>query len=154
MSFTAVFFILILYRRFYTLVPERFMSYFPIRWLWQLCSVSLAAQIGVAPLILYYFGRFSCYFLLTNIFVVPLVTVVLYAAIFAIPLMVVPAVFSLITKGIVALVAILNKGVFFISTLPGASVDNIHINLFSLLALYVAIFMALISLQYVKKTRF
>lgn len=154
MSFTAVFFILILYRRFYTLVPERFMSYFPIRWLWQLCSVSLAAQIGVAPLILYYFGRFSCYFLLTNIFVVPLVTVVLYAAIFAIPLMVVPAVFSLITKGIVALVAILNKGVFFISTLPGASVDNIHINLFSLLALYVAIFMALISLHYVKKTRF
>ncbi|MGN1376629.1 MAG: ComEC/Rec2 family competence protein [Prevotella sp.] len=154
MSFAAVLFINVFYRRIYSVMSERIMEYSPLRWLWQLCSVSIAAQIGVAPLILYYFGRFSCYFLITNIFVVPLVTAIIYIAVMSIPLMLVPQVCSLFTECVVLLVSFLNKGVFLIASLPGASVDYIYIGKFQLVALYVAVFMALISLHYVKKTRF
>ena len=42
-----------------------------IRSLWGLFSVSLAAQIGTLPLIVYYFGRISCYSLLTSFIAIP-----------------------------------------------------------------------------------
>ena len=42
-----------------------------IRRVWGLTAVSVSAQIGVAPLIAYYFGRLSTYFLLTNFIVLP-----------------------------------------------------------------------------------
>lgn len=38
---------------------------------WQLITVSLAAQIGTAPLALYYFHSFPNYFILTNLIVIP-----------------------------------------------------------------------------------
>ncbi len=37
--------------------------------------VSFAAQVGTLPLTMYYFGQISCYFLLTNLIVLPLATV-------------------------------------------------------------------------------
>lgn len=36
--------------------------------------MSLAAQIGTLPITMYYFGQISCYFLLTNLIVLPLAT--------------------------------------------------------------------------------
>ncbi|MCI1741251.1 MAG: ComEC/Rec2 family competence protein [Prevotella sp.] len=42
------------------------------RWAWGFLIVSISAQLWTSPLVAYYFGRFSCYFLLTNIIVIPL----------------------------------------------------------------------------------
>ena len=44
-------------------------------------SVSVAAQIGTAPLVMFYFSRFSVHFLLTNLVVIPFITIILYAAV-------------------------------------------------------------------------
>lgn len=41
--------------------------------------LSLAAQLGTAPLAIYHFGMFSTSFLLTNIIAIPLVTILLYS---------------------------------------------------------------------------
>lgn len=49
---------------------------------WTLISVSLAAQIATCPLSIYYFEQFPNYFLLSNLVVVPLSTVILYGGIF------------------------------------------------------------------------
>ncbi|MDR0894251.1 MAG: ComEC family competence protein [Prevotellaceae bacterium] len=46
-----------------------------------LLTVSTAAQIGTAPLVLFYFHRFPTYFLLTNLWMIPLVTLCLCTAI-------------------------------------------------------------------------
>lgn len=48
---------------------------------WTLISVSLAAQIATFPLSIYYFQQFPNYFLLSNLIVVPLSTVILYGGI-------------------------------------------------------------------------
>ena len=52
----------------------------PMRWVSGMVTVSLAAQLGVSPLTAYYFGRFSCYFLLTNFIAIPMAMLLLYGA--------------------------------------------------------------------------
>jgi competence protein ComEC len=57
--------------------------YFKNKWLekiWQLTSVSLAAQLLTFPLALLYFHQFPNYFLFSNLLLVPLSTVILYTA--------------------------------------------------------------------------
>jgi competence protein ComEC len=46
--------------------------------IWILLSVSVAAQIGTLPFLLHYFHQFPTWFLLANLLVIPLVTVILY----------------------------------------------------------------------------
>ena len=46
----------------------------------KMMAVSLSAQIGVAPLVLYYFGGFPTYFLLANVIAVPVFIAVVYTA--------------------------------------------------------------------------
>ena len=50
-----------------------------LNWLYKLVSVSLAAQIGTLPLSLYYFHQFPTYFWLSNILMIPLVTLLMYS---------------------------------------------------------------------------
>jgi competence protein ComEC len=45
----------------------------------EMCGVSIAAQLATLPLILYYFGSFPTYFLITNLTVVPLGTLLVYS---------------------------------------------------------------------------
>lgn len=72
MSFLAVFAILVFYPPLYGLISEQWlMEHRVVRWLWGMTAVSLTAQIGVAPLIAFYFHRFTIYFLLSNFVVIP-----------------------------------------------------------------------------------
>ena len=48
--------------------------------IWQLFSLSCAAQLATFPLTLYYFHQFPVYFWLTNLYVVPLVSVIICVA--------------------------------------------------------------------------
>jgi competence protein ComEC len=49
--------------------------------LWSLFTLSLAAQAGVFPLVLYYFGTFPTYFFITNLLIVPLTNLIVYAVV-------------------------------------------------------------------------
>jgi len=61
-----------------------------IKELWNLVAVSLAAQLGTAPFVLYYFHQFPNFFLLTNLVAIPLSTLVIYSAIALLMLSFVP----------------------------------------------------------------
>ena len=69
LSFLAVLFILILEPEIASLVNPVTVAGCYIR---DLIAVSIAAQIGTAPIIMYSFSNFSTYFLLTNLMIVPL----------------------------------------------------------------------------------
>ena len=90
-----------------------------VRWLWGMVAVSLSAQIGTAPLIAYYFGRFSCYFLLTNFIVIPAAMLILYLSLVV---LVVPSLANLLYS----IVAALNSLLVQIAAVPGASIENLH----------------------------
>jgi len=49
-----------------------------LHFIWQMCSVSMAAQLGVLPLTLFYFNQFPLLFLIANVVGVPLSTGILY----------------------------------------------------------------------------
>lgn len=151
MSFAAVFFIILFYRPVLNLMPGCVMGIPVIRQIWQMMSVSLAAQIGVAPLIAFYFGRFSCYFLLTNIIVVPAATIILYGAVLIAALSFVPYLQTLLSALLLKVVVLLNSGVSFVAELPGASIDGIAIGLLQLVLIYVAIFSFSVLVVYAKK---
>lgn len=48
---------------------------------WGLLSVSISAQAGVFPIVLYYFGTFPTYFFIANMVVVPLTGIAIYATV-------------------------------------------------------------------------
>lgn len=105
------------------------------RWLRGIVGVSVAAQLGVAPLIAYYFGHFSPYFLLTNFIVIPAVTIILYGALL---MLFVPQLGNLLAL----LVQILNKALGWIAQLPCSSIDGLHPSVFKVCLLY-ALLMAM-----------
>ena len=73
LSYSAVLGIILFQPTIYRLINTRFLF---INWVWQLTSVSIAAQLGTLPFSLFYFKQFPTYFLLGNIFAIPFISVV------------------------------------------------------------------------------
>ena len=120
LSFMAVLPILLFYPLFESVWSQQFLfGHRLFRWLWTTLAVSCAAQIGVAPLIAYYFGRFSCYFLLTNLVVVPAATLILYLSLLV---LLIPSLAYLL----IYIVDALNQLLLWITMLPGASIEGLH----------------------------
>lgn len=146
LSFLAVASILLFFTPLYTLLPIR--SRF-IRWAWGLLCVSLAAQIGTLPVIVYTFGRISCYSLLTNYIAIPAATLILYigaALILFSPLTlwapiapVATPLISLTSGALTSITQFLNTVIKLISMLPGASIENVRISLPQVIGLYAII---------------
>lgn len=140
MSVMAVLSILVFYKPVYGLVPADYLqTHRIVKWVWAMVVVSCCAQIGVAPLTAYYFGRFSVYFLLTNFVVIPLATIILYltAAMFVAAL--VPGLLPIVAKLLSTVVGWQTGVATWVSSLPGSSIENIALNRWQLLLIYVAI---------------
>jgi len=134
LSFLAMLAILLLLPLADRLVPRHRLQDYPLlRWLWGLTTVSVAAQVGVAPLVAYYFGRFPTWFLLTNIVVIPTTTLILCLALSALLL---PAVGSALLWTVGALNTVLT---FIAVSLPCASIDGLHPSVLQTAMAYVII---------------
>ena len=114
---------------------------------WQLVCVSMAAQLATAPLAMYYFHQFSHVFLLSNLVIIPLVTVILYVGL---------AFMGLALLGLYPLAGLLEKLAFLmhwitgqISSIPGAFSQHISLLPMQVLLLYVGV----ISLGFYFSTR-
>ncbi|KAA6317873.1 hypothetical protein EZS27_032040, partial [termite gut metagenome] len=145
LSFCAVASILLLQPRLYRIwaVNNRIVKY-----CWGITTVSMAAQVGAAPLILLYFSRFSTHFLLTNLLVVTLVTIIMYAAI--IMWIVSPlSVIQFFVAGIVdRLIKTLNAIVRWIEQLPFSSIDTIWVYQWEVAGFYVTILLWICYLHF------
>ena len=146
MSFLAVGSILLFYPLFFCLLSSHSNI---IRAIWGLFCVSLAAQIGTLPLIVFYFGRISCYSLITSFIAIPAATLILYLCVLLFILSPLTYISFLAspTEGLMQLVMnVLTSITQFINTtfrltsmLPGASIEHVHLSLLQLAILYVAI---------------
>lgn len=138
LSFMAVAGIMVLYRPVYGIAGAgRLLQYWLPKWVWGLCVVSFSAQLAVAPLLAFYFGRFSCYFLLANLVAVPLAALVLYASLIAVLFTPLSWLQSWILKGINVVAGLMNDALSWFSRLPGASIEGIRINEFQVAMLYI-----------------
>lgn len=108
-----------------------------LAWAWGMIEVSLAAQLAVSPMVAYHFGRFSCYFLLSNFVAVPCATVLLYGAVMLVPLSFVPMLNGWWVDGLMFVVKMMNGSLQWIASLPGASLENISWNAWQVVTVYV-----------------
>ncbi len=104
-----------------------------------LTAVTVAAQIGTAPLVAFHFGRFSPWFLLSNYVSIPLVTVILYLMLLLLltgfwPVL--QAAFSIVPA---TLASWLNGWTSWVASLPLASIDGLHPSMLQVTMLYVLI---------------
>lgn len=133
MSFMAVFAILVLMPLMMSVFSQEYLlSHEVVRWFYSMVAVSCAAQIGTAPLIAYYFGRFSTYFLLTNFLVVP-------AAILILWLSPVVLAFPSLAYLLLYIVKCLNTVLEQIAAWPGASIEALHPSVLQTAMIYVVI---------------
>ncbi len=155
LSFFSIGSIMILYkpitRLFNNTIIER--KWF-LKWIWHCMAISLAAQIGTAPLIALYFGHLPVYFLLSNIIAVPLTTGILYLSVFLLASSFIPAISSIVAFILSILVAALNTSMNFIASLPCASITGITINSTQVLWIYFTIVCLCLFIRRVYKTTY
>ena len=158
MSFLAVFSILLV---FPPLVKLWQPAHTVTRWLWTLACVSLAAQIGTLPLITYYFGRISCYSVFTSFIAIPAAMAILYlcAVMFAmgmlatLPILHTLAlpVLDIVARMLVTITQTANTAFQLTAMLPGACIEDVHINLAQLLLIYFTLIMGYVLYKHTHK---
>lgn len=119
----------------------------PLRYVRDIITVSMAAQIGTMPITIYYFGQFSTYFLLTNLLVLPLTFIIISLALVTIVLGALwPTVGMIAANGLKWCVWGLNHYVGWIESLPHATI-TINTSLPLCLSIVAAILFAYLALQ-------
>ena len=123
LSYAAVFAIVFLQPIFFKLFYSK---YWIIDKLWIFFTVSLAAQVGTLPFSLWYFHQFPVYFWLSNIIVVPLVSLFLYLTFFVILIAPLIPTVAFFTSQVLALTGgMMLKFLHFVEYLPLAVIENI-----------------------------
>lgn len=140
LSFMALLGILLFMPLFNRMIPSRWlMSHRLVKWLFGLLAVSVAAQLGTAPLVAYYFGRFSPWFLLTNIIVIPAATLILYGALLVL-------LFPALGGMLLWIVGTLNTLLGWMSKLPLASIEGLHPSVLQTALIYLAIALVYVAM--------
>lgn len=145
LSFLSVWAIVVIQPRLYALcrADNRL-----LKWLWGLATVSVSAQLATAPLVLLYFSRFSTHFLLTNLWVVPVSSLVMYAAVALLALTPFPFLQQAFAVWVEKLVWLQNRVLQAIEDLPCSSVDGVWVSTWEVWLFY--LFVAAACYGYVR----
>lgn len=127
--------------------PKVYNLWIPKIWLfnkiWQLFTVSLAAQIGVLPLSLFYFHQFPGLFFVSNLVIIPFLGIILMFGIAVIILSLLGIVPQMISQSYILLISGMNGFISFISEQEVFVIQNISFSFLVLLASYGIIFLML-----------
>ncbi|MBO0590667.1 ComEC/Rec2 family competence protein [Cellulophaga sp. E16_2] len=138
MSYSAVFAIIWIYPKL-----QRF--WYPknkvIRYFWQLLSVSIAAQLGVLPISLFYFHQFPGLFFIANLLIIPFLGIILGIGIVVLILSLTNLLPSFITDGYNYIISTMNTIVKWIASQDLFVFKNISFDTLQLLLLYTLIFL-------------
>jgi competence protein ComEC len=104
--------------------------------IWDILTVSFAAQIGAFPLSIYYFHQFPGLFFITNLVVLPCIGLIMGYGVFVMLLAYFDLVSSFLIKILEYFVWILDKTIGFIASFEQFIIQNIPMNLCLLCGLY------------------
>ena len=118
-----------------------------IGYIWRLFTVSLSAQLGVFPLVLYYFGTFPTYFFITNLLVLPFIGVIIYSAVGLTFLTLLSSLnfgfiyllIKIISTFIQFLINAVLKIVFFFESLPMSVIEGYYITTLQLFLIFATV---------------
>lgn len=119
----------------------------------ELAVVALTAQIGTAPLVAYYFHRFSCCFLLSNYVVIPCAFLILTGGVLFFLTTPIPFLQGWVVKALSAVIGVQNDMLSWLSVRSWASIEGIHLSVTQVFLLYVAIAILYVALRLVQRMR-
>ena len=140
LSFMAMLSIGMFYRPFISFFSPTLMSIWPVNALLSMTAVSIAAQIGTVPLVIYYFGHFPLYSLITNIIVVIGATIVLYGAVLFFICTPLATIQALLADALSKVLGWMNMAVAEIASLPGNGTLAFKPSELQVLMVYIVIF--------------
>tara|TARA_R110001583_G_scaffold163880_2_gene316362 strand:+ start:23579 stop:25618 length:2040 start_codon:yes stop_codon:yes gene_type:complete len=140
LSYLAVFSIVWIQPKLYGLWNPKFWFFNKI---WQLLTVSIAAQIGVLPLSLFYFHQFPGLFFLSNLVIIPFLGFILTAGIILIILSIFDTLPVFLANFYMLIIQKMNHFVAWISNQEFFIIKNISFSLILMLASYIFIFSAI-----------
>jgi competence protein ComEC len=136
LSYLAVTGIVYLYPKIFPLLATG-------NWLWDkvwaLVVVSFSAQLATFPLSIYYFNQFPNYFLITNILVIPLATIILYLGILTLLSAWIPLLGSALAFLLRIATEALNEVILVSSGLPFAVSKGLYFSSVATVLVYVLI---------------
>ncbi len=136
LSYLAVFGIVWLQPKFQKLIhPPTWL----LRQIWAITTVSIAAQIATFPLGLYYFHQFPGLFLVSNLIVIPLVTILMYLGLFLLFISVIFQPLSWLIAAYSWFLGLMNAGVSAVEKWDVFLFEQIHISRLELVLFYLLI---------------
>ncbi|MEM6643922.1 MAG: ComEC/Rec2 family competence protein [Bacteroidota bacterium] len=134
LSFAAVFGIVYLQPKLYSLIKTRYLI---VDKIWAITCVSISAQMATFPLSAYYFHQFPTYFLVSNLVVIPGATVLLILGIFMLALgSFFPAVGMLLGRILYYVLWSMNESIYFLDQFPGSLIEWIYLDKHGLVLIY------------------
>lgn len=124
--------------------------------------ISIVVQIGTIPFCLYYFGTFPVYFFITNLFIIPLISILIYTSVALILIAVagtfMPSVIHLLyylpITGFKFTTYAIQKIISFFETLPFAIINNLKIDIFSAILLSLFLIMLVYFIEKRSRSKF
>lgn len=110
-----------------------------VKLFWDITTVSVAAQLATFPLGLYYFHQFPTLFLVSNLIVIPVVTVLMYLGLFLLVLSSMGFVWLPLIKFYSGWLWLMNAGVQWVERQASFLITEIHVSRLELILLYVLI---------------
>lgn len=133
LSFLAVLSLILFYRPVYKwLSPVHFVN----RAIWASVSASIAAEILVAPLVIYYFHLFPLMFIIANIAAYLFMGLILVAGMLIIGFCIIPVIASYIANMTVWLVSVFNQLVFWLKQFNPPSFYFLDLKIYELALVY------------------
>ncbi len=109
------------------------------RKMWQLFTVSIAAQLGILPLSLFYFHQFPALFFVANMLIIPFLGFILIAGIIVIFLSVCNVLPQLLVDSYIFILQKMNEITTLVSSIDSFIIRDISMSLLLMLAVYFAI---------------
>lgn len=144
LSYLALFFILWLQPLIGNLWQPK---YKVISYLWDILTVSLAAQMGTLPLSLFYFHQFPGLFFITNLIILPFLSVIMALGVIVMVLAVFNYTPSLLAKLLEWSISLLDAIIAWIASFEQFILQNIPFNFWMLLSLYLLIILVTIAFE-------
>lgn len=119
--------------------------------IWQISAVTLSAQVLTLPVVLYHFHQFPNFFMITNLIIVPLSGLILFAEMFLLVLSFIPFIAQQFGKAVEWLLWLMNIIIDRTDRIPYAVTDGILITIPQIIFIFATIILA--SVWLIKKNK-
>lgn len=137
LSYLAVFGIVWVQPKLYNIYKPRF---YIDKKVWQLFTVSVAAQVGILPLSMYYFHQFPGLFVLSNLVIIPFLGIILMGGILVIFLALLNILPTFLSSFYETIISLMNSFISWISKQEAFLLKEISISFLMMMAWYFCIF--------------